>query len=434
MKTGERICAALLGASGTHDRAQGPRGGGQAGPRRARPRRQDRGARAARRGLRGDLHRAAPDARADRGHRRPGGRGRHRAQRALGRPQLPLRARAGAAARRRAPTTSRCSAAASSRRRTSRPSRPWGSRSCSRPGTSTQDIIRFVRENIRAVGLRSPRRAEVEFRSVSAGPSRQDQLARRMRAARVRRARGRAGDPPLRRGATSSRTRSWPSSAAPGSWARWCPRSTAAPALDYVSYALAVEELNRVDASVGITMWAHNSLCTNHIALFGSRGAEGGVPAAPGPRRGAGRVGRSPSPARAPTPPRCASRAVARRRSLRAQRQQGLHHQRGGGGDGGGDGGDRSRRAATRASPPSSSSGARPASAPGKPVPEARPARLQHRRARSSTTCGCPRPTSAASAAWASSTPCRCSRAAASPWPPWRWASPRARSTRRSST
>src|SRR6266508_2604227 len=42
-------------------------------------------------------------------------------------------------------------------------------------------------------------------------------------------------------------------------------------ALDYVSYALAVEELNRVDASVGITMWAHNSLCTNHITLFGSK-------------------------------------------------------------------------------------------------------------------------------------------------------------------
>jgi alkylation response protein AidB-like acyl-CoA dehydrogenase len=40
--------------------------------------------------------------------------------------------------------------------------------------------------------------------------------------------------------------------------------------LDYVSYALVVEELNRGDASVGITMWAHNSLCTNHIALFGS--------------------------------------------------------------------------------------------------------------------------------------------------------------------
>jgi len=40
--------------------------------------------------------------------------------------------------------------------------------------------------------------------------------------------------------------------------------------LDYVSYALIVEELNRGDASVGITMWAHNSLCTNHLNLFGS--------------------------------------------------------------------------------------------------------------------------------------------------------------------
>jgi hypothetical protein len=40
--------------------------------------------------------------------------------------------------------------------------------------------------------------------------------------------------------------------------------------LDHVSYALIVAELNRGDASVGITMWAHNSLCTNHIALFGS--------------------------------------------------------------------------------------------------------------------------------------------------------------------
>ena len=49
------------------------------------------------------------------------------------------------------------------------------------------------------------------------------------------------------------------------------PEQYGGAALDYVSYALAVEELNRVDASVGITMWAHNSLCTNHITLFGSR-------------------------------------------------------------------------------------------------------------------------------------------------------------------
>jgi alkylation response protein AidB-like acyl-CoA dehydrogenase len=48
------------------------------------------------------------------------------------------------------------------------------------------------------------------------------------------------------------------------------PEEYGGAALDHVSYALIVEELNRGDASVGITMWAHNSLCTNHIALFGS--------------------------------------------------------------------------------------------------------------------------------------------------------------------
>src|SRR5499427_3745392 len=48
------------------------------------------------------------------------------------------------------------------------------------------------------------------------------------------------------------------------------PEEYGGAALDYVSYALAVEELNRVDASVGITMWAHNSLCTNHLVLFGT--------------------------------------------------------------------------------------------------------------------------------------------------------------------
>ena len=48
------------------------------------------------------------------------------------------------------------------------------------------------------------------------------------------------------------------------------PEAYGGAGLDYVSYALIVEELNRGDASVGITMWTHNSLCTNHIALFGS--------------------------------------------------------------------------------------------------------------------------------------------------------------------
>ena len=45
--------------------------------------------------------------------------------------------------------------------------------------------------------------------------------------------------------------------------------------LDYVSYALIVEELNRGDASVGITMWAHNSLCTNPMPRSPTRFAAG---------------------------------------------------------------------------------------------------------------------------------------------------------------
>lgn len=40
--------------------------------------------------------------------------------------------------------------------------------------------------------------------------------------------------------------------------------------MDYVSYALVLEELGRYDASVALTVESHNSLCSNHIYLFGS--------------------------------------------------------------------------------------------------------------------------------------------------------------------
>jgi butyryl-CoA dehydrogenase len=39
---------------------------------------------------------------------------------------------------------------------------------------------------------------------------------------------------------------------------------------DYISYAIAVEELSRVCASTGVTLSAHISLCANPIFLFGS--------------------------------------------------------------------------------------------------------------------------------------------------------------------
>ena len=48
---------------------------------------------------------------------------------------------------------------------------------------------------------------------------------------------------------------------------------------DTLSYALAVEELARIDSSVCITLAAHTSLGTMPIHLWGTRRAEGGVAA-----------------------------------------------------------------------------------------------------------------------------------------------------------
>src|SRR5438309_11840178 len=40
--------------------------------------------------------------------------------------------------------------------------------------------------------------------------------------------------------------------------------------LGYVEYATIIEELSRVDGSVGISVAAHTSLCSNHIYEFGT--------------------------------------------------------------------------------------------------------------------------------------------------------------------
>ena len=41
--------------------------------------------------------------------------------------------------------------------------------------------------------------------------------------------------------------------------------------LGYTEYVIAIEELSRIDGSVGIIVAAHNSLCSNHIFKFGSQ-------------------------------------------------------------------------------------------------------------------------------------------------------------------
>ena len=40
--------------------------------------------------------------------------------------------------------------------------------------------------------------------------------------------------------------------------------------LGYLEYSIVIEELARVDGSVGLIVAAHNSLCTNHIYIFGT--------------------------------------------------------------------------------------------------------------------------------------------------------------------
>src|SRR5256712_369813 len=48
------------------------------------------------------------------------------------------------------------------------------------------------------------------------------------------------------------------------------PEEYGGAALGYVEYATAIEELARVDGSVGISVAAHNSLCSNHIFQYGT--------------------------------------------------------------------------------------------------------------------------------------------------------------------
>src|SRR6478736_50039 len=40
--------------------------------------------------------------------------------------------------------------------------------------------------------------------------------------------------------------------------------------LSYAEYKIIIEEISKVCGSIGLSLAAHNSLCTNHILLFGS--------------------------------------------------------------------------------------------------------------------------------------------------------------------
>src|SRR5437868_6859441 len=62
----------------------------------------------------------------------------------------------------------------------------------------------------------------------------------------------------------------WPKLAELGLTGVIFPEEYGGAGMGYVEYVTIIEELSRVDGSVGISMAAHNSLCSNHIFMFGS--------------------------------------------------------------------------------------------------------------------------------------------------------------------
>ncbi|MBT8322059.1 MAG: acyl-CoA dehydrogenase family protein, partial [Eudoraea sp.] len=48
------------------------------------------------------------------------------------------------------------------------------------------------------------------------------------------------------------------------------PESLGGSGLGYHEYIAIIEEISKVDPSIGLSIAAHNSLCTNHILMFGS--------------------------------------------------------------------------------------------------------------------------------------------------------------------
>jgi alkylation response protein AidB-like acyl-CoA dehydrogenase len=48
------------------------------------------------------------------------------------------------------------------------------------------------------------------------------------------------------------------------------PENYGGAGMGYLEYAIIIEELSRVDGSIGLTVAAHNSLCSNHIFKFGT--------------------------------------------------------------------------------------------------------------------------------------------------------------------
>ena len=92
----------------------------------------------------------------------------------------------------------------------------------------------------------------------------------------------------------------WRSSAISACSASLSRRSTAAPSMGYLAHVVAMEEISRASASVGLSYGAHSNLCVNQIRRNGSE-RRSNVSAEADLRRARRRARDERSRARAPT-------------------------------------------------------------------------------------------------------------------------------------
>ena len=120
-------------------------------------------------------------------------------------------------------------------------------------------------------------------------------------------------------------------------------RSTAAPGMSTLDYAIVMEELARVDAGVALSVAAHNSLCSGHIFLAGTEEQKKKylTPLAKGEKVGCWGLTENSAGSDAGG---TKTTAVRDGDSLGAERLQDLHHQRPPRRHRGGHGGDRPAR------------------------------------------------------------------------------------------
>ena len=62
----------------------------------------------------------------------------------------------------------------------------------------------------------------------------------------------------------------WPKLGALGLTGVLFPEEFGGAGMGYIEYATVIEELSRIDGSIGLSVAAHNSLCTNHIYQYGN--------------------------------------------------------------------------------------------------------------------------------------------------------------------